>query len=34
MTSTDGIGLAMLGIARHGAPERVMDSDTFNAITP
>jgi uncharacterized protein YbjT (DUF2867 family) len=34
VTSTERIGLAMLGIARHGAPERVLYSDTFNAITP
>ncbi|GAB1515884.1 NAD(P)H-binding protein [Actinophytocola sp. KF-1] len=34
VTSTEQIGLAMLGIARHGAPARVMYSDTFNAITP
>ncbi len=34
VTSTEQIGLAMLGIARHGAPERVMYSDTFNTITP
>jgi uncharacterized protein YbjT (DUF2867 family) len=34
VTSTEQIGLAMLGIARHGAPERVLYSDTFNTITP
>jgi uncharacterized protein YbjT (DUF2867 family) len=34
VTSTEQIGLAMLGIARHGAPERILYSDTFNAITP
>lgn len=34
VTSTEQVGLAMLGIARHGAPERIMYSDTFNAITP
>jgi len=34
VSSTEQIGLAMLGIARRGAPERIMYSDTFNAITP
>ncbi len=34
VTSTEQIGLAMLGIARHGARERVLYSDTFNTITP
>jgi uncharacterized protein YbjT (DUF2867 family) len=34
VTSTEQIGLAMLGIARHGAPERVLYSDRFNAISP
>jgi uncharacterized protein YbjT (DUF2867 family) len=34
VTSTEQIGLAMLGIARHGAPQRVLYSDAFNAITP
>ncbi|MBB4909927.1 NAD(P)H-binding protein [Actinophytocola algeriensis] len=34
VSSTEQIGLAMLGIARHGAPERVLYSDAFNAITP
>jgi uncharacterized protein YbjT (DUF2867 family) len=34
VSSTERIGLAMLGLARHGARERVLYSDTFNAITP
>jgi uncharacterized protein YbjT (DUF2867 family) len=34
VSSTEQIGLAMLGIARHGAPARVLYSDAFNAITP
>lgn len=34
VSSTEQIGLAMLGLARHGAPDRVLYSDAFNAITP
>jgi uncharacterized protein YbjT (DUF2867 family) len=34
VSSTEQIGLAMLGIARHGAPARILYSDAFNAISP
>ncbi|MGB3438820.1 MAG: NAD(P)H-binding protein [Actinophytocola sp.] len=34
VSSTEQIGLAMLSLARHGAPDRVLYSDAFNAITP
>ena len=31
-TTTEKIGLAMLKIARHGAPKRVLESQDFNAV--
>ena len=34
VSSTEQIGLAMLGIAKHGAPAKIMYSDAFNKITP
>lgn len=34
VSSTEQIGLAMLGIARRGARERILYSDAFNAISP
>lgn len=33
VTTTEQVGRAMLGIARHGAPERILTSKGFNAIS-
>lgn len=33
VSNTEQIGRAMLGLARHGAPERILTSAGFNAIS-
>lgn len=34
VSTTENIGRAMIGLARHGASERILTSPAFNAITP
>jgi len=34
VSTTEQIGRAMIGLARHGADERILYSRAFNAITP
>jgi uncharacterized protein YbjT (DUF2867 family) len=34
VSTTEQIGRAMIGLARHGADERILNSRAFNAITP